>query len=292
MLRNVKAEKHTVLFGCFRFDQRDQTDLVEVLFCQGPSLCRKADTNQKYPVINRARRQIAPKSNISHQHTRPSAWCGHKRCKETTTFLVTQRSQMTKPLSISRQTTKTHHIRQRSTTFTWHFVCAKHIPEAAIAFDLGRSRATSGWDGGSDGVVAFWFTAKVPQKNGEHSEFTPDQSAMRSRAWNSGAIEYSGLFDQRSESREKKTMSDLSSLVLTLWWFIRARLHRVRPVMCSREKFSPVREGAVFFLFGGGGGGGGWGGRLGLWGCIVFSKVLTLPLGPEKAKHDPPQKIT
>ena len=43
----------------------------------------------------------------------------------------------------------------------------------------------------------------------------------------------------------------------------------------------------VFFFWGGGGGCG-----LGLFGCIVVSKVLTLPLGPGKEKHDPSQKIT
>ena len=42
----------------------------------------------------------------------------------------------------------------------------------------------------------------------------------------------------------------------------------------------------VHFLLGGGGGG------LGRFGCIVVSKVLTLPLGPAKEKHDPSQKIT
>ena len=54
---------------------------------------------------------------------------------------------------------------------------------------------------------------------------------------------------------------------------------------------SRVGEGAffiiiiiIFFFWGGGG--------LGLFGCIVFSKVLTLPPGQAKAKHDPPQKIT
>ena len=47
--------------------------------------------------------------------------------------------------------------------------------------------------------------------------------------------------------------------------------------------------GKVRFLLGGGGGGGG---GLGLFGCIVFSKVLTLPPGPAKEKHDPSQKIT
>ena len=44
-----------------------------------------------------------------------------------------------------------------------------------------------------------------------------------------------------------------------------------------------IREGTFFI---------GGGGELGLFGCIVFSKVLTLPLGPAKEKHDPSQKIT
>ena len=47
--------------------------------------------------------------------------------------------------------------------------------------------------------------------------------------------------------------------------------------------------GKVRFLLGGWGGGGG---GLGLFGCIVVSKVLALPLGPAKEKHDPSQKIT
>ena len=47
--------------------------------------------------------------------------------------------------------------------------------------------------------------------------------------------------------------------------------------------------GKVRFFIGGGGGGGG---GLGLFGCIVFSKVLTLLPGPAKEKHDPSQKMT
>ena len=47
--------------------------------------------------------------------------------------------------------------------------------------------------------------------------------------------------------------------------------------------------GKVRFLLGGVGGGGG-GGGLGLFGRIVVSKVLTLPLGPAKEKHDPSPK--
>ena len=42
-----------------------------------------------------------------------------------------------------------------------------------------------------------------------------------------------------------------------------------------------VREGTFFI-----------GGGTGLFGCIVFSKVLTLPPGPAKEKRDPSQKIT
>ena len=44
--------------------------------------------------------------------------------------------------------------------------------------------------------------------------------------------------------------------------------------------------GKVCFLLLGGGGG------LGLFGRIVVFKVLTLPLGAAKEKHDPSQKIT
>ena len=74
--------------------------------------------------------------------------------------------------------------------------------------------------------------------------------------------------------------------LLILHWFKFAWNHFKPP------QHSPMYTGKymvflyLFNFFGGEGDG------LGLLGCIVFSKFLTLPLGPAKEKHDPSQKTT